>query len=60
MKSCVFVKHVTYGKNMSRRVGEVIKEGFLTKSPPVEKALAVSLNPLVASILLRRSMTYTH
>ena len=27
---------------MSRRVGEVIKEGFLTKSPPVEKALAVS------------------
>ena len=28
---------------MSRKVGEVIKEGYLTKSPPVERALAVSL-----------------
>ena len=27
---------------MSRKGGEVVKEGFLTKSPPVEKPLAVS------------------
>lgn len=27
---------------MSRKGGEIVKEGYLTKSPPVDKTLAVS------------------
>ena len=33
---------IVSGGQMARKGGEVVKEGFLTKSPPAEKHLAVS------------------